>query len=141
MARRLILDTGVVVACDRGRLGLRQVVGDGDPAIAAITAMELLAGVDRSSPTYRDMIALGAEAFLAVTPIEQYDIRVARMHALLTEHTRRTGRPRGSHDLIIAATAGATGRTLITTDKAANFRRSSRCRGRSRHTGLSAPRV
>jgi tRNA(fMet)-specific endonuclease VapC len=121
MARRLILDTGVVIAADRRRLDLRQIIGDDDPAIAAITAMELLAGVERSSPTYRDMIALGAESFLSVMPIEQYDIRVARMHALLTEHTRRTGRPRGSHDMIIAATAGATGRTLVTTDKAANF--------------------
>ncbi len=32
---------------------------------------------------------------------------------------RRSGRPRGAHDLIVAATARATARTVITADAAA----------------------
>jgi tRNA(fMet)-specific endonuclease VapC len=32
---------------------------------------------------------------------------------------RRAGRPRGAHDLIIAATAAAAGRTVVTADRRA----------------------
>jgi tRNA(fMet)-specific endonuclease VapC len=46
---------------------------------------------------------------------------VARHHAALLAHARRTGRPRGAHDLIIAASARATGRTLLTMDAEAGF--------------------
>jgi len=34
-------------------------------------------------------------------------------------HARRTGRPRGAHDLLIAATAAATRRTVVSADAAA----------------------
>lgn len=42
-------------------------------------------------------------------------------HAELVAHVRRAGRPRGALDLIIAATARATRRTLLTTDRRAGF--------------------
>lgn len=121
MARRLILDTGVIIAAERNRLDLHQVIGDDDPAISVITAMELLAGVEGSSPEYRDLIALNVESLLAVMDIEVFTVEVARLHALLQAYTRRQGQARGNYDLMIAATAGATGRTLITLDKAAKF--------------------
>ena len=41
------------------------------------------------------------------------------MHAQLLAHVRRTGRPRGAHDLLIAATAAATGRTIVSDDTTA----------------------
>jgi tRNA(fMet)-specific endonuclease VapC len=41
---------------------------------------------------------------------------VARSHTQLLVAVRAGGRPRGAHDLIIAATARATGRTVVTTD-------------------------
>lgn len=121
MARRLILDTGVLIQVERGKLDLHQLIGDDDPAIAAVTATEILIGVERSMPAHRDIRALHTEALLAVLPIETYNVDVARMHAILITRTRQSGRPRGTFDLIIAATAGATGRTLVTTDKAADF--------------------
>lgn len=121
MATRLILDTGVIIAADRHQLELRTVIGHADPAISAITAMELLSGVNQAHSPYRDMVALNAEAWLAVLPIEVYTLNVARVHAHLVTHTRQAGRKRGAVDLIIAATASATGRTLITTDEAAAF--------------------
>jgi tRNA(fMet)-specific endonuclease VapC len=46
---------------------------------------------------------------------------VAVQHAALLAHVRRAGRPRGAHDLIIAATARATDRVLVTTDAKAGF--------------------
>ncbi len=53
--------------------------------------------------------------------MEAYTLDVARLHAQLIKHTRLTGPPRGTFDLIIAATAGATDRVLITIDAAADF--------------------
>jgi tRNA(fMet)-specific endonuclease VapC len=121
VARRLIFDTSVIIAAERGQLDLHTVVGDDDPAIAAISATEIFVGVERSKPQFRDLRALRAEALLSVFPIEGYTLEVARMHALLIKYTHQTGRPRGSFDLIIAATAGATGRVLVSTDDAAEF--------------------
>jgi tRNA(fMet)-specific endonuclease VapC len=51
-------------------------------------------------------------------PILGYDASVAEVHAGLLAHGRRQGRPRGAHDLIIAATAHAAGRVVVTADPA-----------------------
>lgn len=45
-----------------------------------------------------------------------YDVSVAESHALLLAEVRRQGRPRGAHDLMIAATGRATGRIVLTGD-------------------------
>lgn len=121
MAERLILDTGVLIAAERGTTNLEAVIGDGDPVIAGISVAELLVGMDRSTGERRDSRALHTEALLAVMPIESYSIEVARTHALLQGHVRKKGSPRGTFDLIIAATAVANSRTLVTTDASANF--------------------
>ena len=49
MARRVILDTGVIIAFERGQLDIDAVLGADDAAIASITAMELLVGVERAN--------------------------------------------------------------------------------------------
>lgn len=121
MADRLILDTGVIIGFERRGWDLHEVIGNREPAIAAVTAMELLAGVGGVSSRHHDMVGLNAEALLAVMPIADYTIQVARIHAHLLKHTRQTGRPRGAFDLIIAATAIATGSVLLTTDASARF--------------------
>ncbi len=121
MAREVILDTGIIIESEKKGLELESIVGDDDPAVAAMTAMELLVGVDAWKPGLRDERAVLIEGILASLVIEEYTLKVARMHALLHNHVRRIGRPRGAFDLIIAATAAATGRTLITADKAAAF--------------------
>jgi tRNA(fMet)-specific endonuclease VapC len=38
------------------------------------------------------------------------------VHARLLAATRRSGKPRGAHDLIIAATAIGSGRVVVTAD-------------------------
>lgn len=96
-----------------------QIGDEDDVAIAAITAAELLVG---------ELLATGSRrranrrAFigdlLAAVPVEPYDLAVARAHAELLVHTRRTGTPRGAHDLLIAATARAHRRTVVTADLA-----------------------
>ena len=45
----------------------------------------------------------------------------ARAHARLIAHVRRTGQPRGAHDLVIAATAASTARAVATLDARARF--------------------
>jgi tRNA(fMet)-specific endonuclease VapC len=56
------------------------------------------------------------EDVLETLTIEEYTLATARAHAKLLAATRVTGTPRGAHDLIIAATAAASGRIVITGD-------------------------
>jgi len=53
--------------------------------------------------------------------VADYTLQVAVHHAALLAHARRAGCPRGAHDLIIAATARATDRVLVSTDVQAGF--------------------
>jgi tRNA(fMet)-specific endonuclease VapC len=45
------------------------------------------------------------------------DLDVARLHALLLAHVHRSGRPRGAHDLVVAAAALARGRVVVTAER------------------------
>ena len=56
---------------------------------------------------------------LQVIPVLDYDREVAEVHAELLAHVRSQGRPRGAHDLIIAATAKTAGRTVVSADDSA----------------------
>jgi tRNA(fMet)-specific endonuclease VapC len=87
-----------------------------DVAIAAISVAELGVGVELANGKRRR----GREAFVAAVleaiSVEAYDLDVARAHSALLAHTRRAGTPRGAHDLIIAATARARGREVVSGD-------------------------
>ena len=85
-------------------------------AIAAITAAELLVGVELSHGKGRQRRVAFVEDVLASIPIQPYDLDVARTHATLLAHTRRSGRPRGAHDLLVAATAVTHGRIVVSAD-------------------------
>ncbi|MFJ8472820.1 PIN domain-containing protein [Kitasatospora sp. NPDC094011] len=120
MARRLILDTGVLIRAER--TGASELFDpDDDVAIAAVTAAELYYGVELADDARRLQRQTFADAVLAVVPVEHYTPDTARIHARLMAHVRRQGKPRGAHDLIIAATALATARTVVTTDSSARF--------------------
>lgn len=117
----MILDAGVIIAFERGRLDIDAVLGADDAAIASITAMELLVGVERADPAHRRRRALHVEAVLSSVPIVDYTLDVARAHARLSVQAMSLGRPRSAYDMIVAATAVADGRTLLTTDASADF--------------------
>ncbi|MEC3957164.1 PIN domain-containing protein [Nocardia sp. CDC153] len=122
MGRRLILDTGVVIAAERGKVDLARILRpDDDIAIAMITVSELYLGVELANSTHQGARKAFVDAFIAATPIEDHTLDVARFHARLMAYVRHTGRPRGAHDLIIAATAAATGRAVVTTDAKADL--------------------
>jgi predicted nucleic acid-binding protein len=75
---RLILDTTVIVAGERGRPSLDELIGDDDDvAVAAVTAAELLVGVELADAARPRRQAL-VDAVLAGIPIEDYDLEVAR---------------------------------------------------------------
>jgi tRNA(fMet)-specific endonuclease VapC len=113
---RLIVDTGVLVALERRGLDVDALPDDADIAIAAITASELLVGVQLADESRRRARATTVDAILSTFEILAFDPDIARRHAELLAHARRSGRPRGAHDLQIAATANATGRLIVTTD-------------------------
>jgi tRNA(fMet)-specific endonuclease VapC len=117
---RLIVDTGVLVAVERGvELPADVVPDDADIAIGAITASELLVGVELADRRRRAKRQATVDAIFATFDVLPFDFDAARQHASLLAHARRSGRPRGAHDLLIAATAGATGRIVLTTDRGA----------------------
>lgn len=121
MARRLILDTGVLIAKERGG-ALRAIDRDDDVAIAAVTLGELWTGVELARDAGRASRRREfVESLRGLVPTVPYDDDVAAAHGALLAHVHRTGTPRGAHDLIIAATAVATSRTLMTTDRSARF--------------------
>jgi tRNA(fMet)-specific endonuclease VapC len=121
MARRVILDIGVLIAIERGKLDIDAVLGADDAAIATITAMELLVGVERADEKHRQTRAVHVEALLSSLPIEPYNLGVARVHAKLAVEAMGSGRIRSAYDMMIAATAAATSRVLLTTDGSAAF--------------------
>lgn len=115
---RLILDTTVLVTAERGSTAIDAVIGDDDDvAIAAITVAELLVGVELADRRRRPRREKFVTALVSAIPVEDYDLDVARAHSRLLAHARRSGRNRGAHDLIIAATAIATDRIVVTADR------------------------
>jgi tRNA(fMet)-specific endonuclease VapC len=115
---RLILDTTVLVAGERGQLPLDDLIGDEDDvAIAAITVAELLVGVEPADAVHRSRRRALVDSVVATLPVEDYDLDVARSHAQLLAHAQRSGRRRGAHDLVIAATALARNRIVVTADR------------------------
>lgn len=103
---------------ERSNTDLDAAIGDEDDvAIAAITVAELQVGVELSKGKTRHSRQELLNEILVSLPIVDYDIEVARVHADLLVTVRRQGRPRGAHDLIIAATALSSGRSLVTADQ------------------------
>jgi len=105
----LLIDSSVLIAVERGQLRADTVAGAACPeepvAIAAITASELLHGVHRLAGARRIRTERMVTGWLAELPVIPFDIEVAKVHATLAAQHKRRGRPVGSHDLMMAATA------------------------------------
>jgi tRNA(fMet)-specific endonuclease VapC len=116
---RLILDTSILIAAERDRRSIDELVDDEDDvAVAAVTIAELLVGVELGDRRRRGTRERYVTRIVRTIPSEPYDLDVARAHARLLAHVRGSGRSRGAHDLIIAATALARGRSVVTADAA-----------------------
>jgi tRNA(fMet)-specific endonuclease VapC len=114
---RLILDTSVLIAAEREVLPPGLFSDEDDIAVAAISVAELMIGVELADDRRR----AGREEFvtgvLDTMLVEDYDLRVAMAHAALMADNRLRGKRRGDHDLIVAATARARGREVLTLDR------------------------
>ena len=117
-----LIDTSVLIAAERGRFSLADLVRDlaGEPlALAAITASELLHGVHRAiDPNVAEKRSRFVEYILDLFPVLPFDLETARVHAELWVALQRGGQVIGAHDLIIAATARAADYGLITANNA-----------------------
>jgi predicted nucleic acid-binding protein len=121
VGRRLILDTNVLIAYERGRVD-RAALDNDELAIAAVTVAEYRVGIELADTPAR--AADRARALVAITSaveVLDYTEATAACHARLIAHARRAGSPRGAHDLIIAAHAAETDRMVVTFDVQARF--------------------
>ncbi len=115
---RLLLDTTFLIDSERSEESLDSLLADDDDvAIAAVTVAELHLGALASTGRRRAARDAYVNGVVSVVPVLSYDSSVAEAHAVLLAVVRKRGRPRGAHDLMIAATAKASGRILVTNDK------------------------
>ena len=120
MGRRLILDTNVLIAYERGTIDRASMDAD-ELAVAAVTIAEYRVGIELADPA---RAADRARALVAITSAVQlldYTETTAACHARLIAHVRRAGTPLGAHDLMIAAHAVQTDRTIVSLDAQARF--------------------
>jgi tRNA(fMet)-specific endonuclease VapC len=121
VGRRLILDTNVLIAYERGTMD-RSSLDEDELAIASVTVAEYRVGIELTDTT--DRAAERARALASITSavdVLDYTQATAAHHGRLLAHVRRSGTPRGAHDLIIAAHAAETGRTIVSRDAKARF--------------------
>ena len=121
MGRRLILDTNVLIAYERGTID-RAALDNDELAIAAVSVAEYRVGIELADTPER--AADRARALVAITSavnVLDYTEATAPYHARLIAHIRRTGKARGAHDLIIAAHALQSGRVVLSSDANARF--------------------
>jgi len=121
VGRRLILDTNVLIAYERGTLD-RTLLDDDELAIAAVTVAEYRVGIELADTLARAADrARALAAIVSAVDVLDYTDATAAHHARLIAHARRSGTPRGAHDLIIAAHAAETGRIILSRDAKARF--------------------
>ena len=121
MGRRLILDAFMLIAYERGTID-RLALDEDDLAIASVSVAEYRAGIEMADTAER--AAERARALTAITSavnVLDYTETTAAHHGRLLAHARRSGTPRGAHDLIIAAHAAETGRAILSLDTKARF--------------------
>lgn len=115
-----LIDASVLVAAERGRLDWDDAIAlhaDATVALAAITASELLHGVHRAtSARIRARREAFVEQVLARLPVIAFDVVIARVHARIWAELAASGVTIGTHDLLIGATALATGGQVATRD-------------------------
>lgn len=121
MGRRLILDTNVLIAYERGTLD-RASLDEDELAIAAVTVAEYRVGIELADTVARAADrARALAAIVSAVDVLDYTDATAAHHARLIAHVRRAGAPRGAHDLMIAAHAAETGRIILSRDAQARF--------------------
>jgi tRNA(fMet)-specific endonuclease VapC len=114
----LILDTSILVANERGKFdlpGFLRQFPSTQPMIAAVTASELLHGVERAQdPVRRAWRDDQVERILDAVYVQPFDLAQARCHARIWADLEMRGLMIGAHDLQIAAAGLALGHDVAT---------------------------
>ncbi len=116
---RLLFDTTFLIDAERTGDDLDGIIDDDDVAIAAVTIAELRVGALLASRKRRVSRSAYVDDIIATIPVLNYDVDVAEAHAELLVEVCSQGKPRGAYDLIIAATARASDRTVLSADRSA----------------------
>jgi tRNA(fMet)-specific endonuclease VapC len=103
----MILDSSILIAFERRRFDLERLLVDHpEPALAAITAGELLIGVERAdTPQRRARRGAFVQNIFDRVRIIPFDLTQARLYASHFADLIRRGEVIGDHDLQIAVTA------------------------------------
>jgi tRNA(fMet)-specific endonuclease VapC len=116
-----LIDSSILIAAERRALQLDAALAahpDEPVGIAAITAAELLHGFHRAATrAQRHRRETFVERLLDALPVFPFDLVTARIHASLWASLAAKGVTVGAHDLLIGATAIATGYRLTTRDR------------------------
>src|ERR1700730_8249418 len=112
----MILDSSILVAFERRRFDLERLLTDNPlPAIAAVTAAELLIGVERAdTPERRARRESFWEETFCRLPIIPFDLAQARLYAIHFAALVGRGVIIGDRDLQIAVTALSHGYAVAT---------------------------
>jgi predicted nucleic acid-binding protein len=121
VGRRLIFDTNVLIAYERGTID-QTAYDDDEIAIASVSVAEYRVGIELADTPERAADRARALATItAAIDILDYTAATSAHHGRLLAHVRKSGTPRGAHDLIIAAHAAETGRAVVSRDVKARF--------------------
>lgn len=122
----ILIDTTVRIELERRGLGLGDLgrIGASEPpAIATITAAELLVGVHRARPPARQARRLTfVEQILSTVELVPFELAAAREYARAWSDLAAVGTPIGPLDPILAASALARGDSVLT-DNVGEFTR------------------
>ena len=112
----LLIDTDVWVLAEKAgsQIKLGRWAQHGGAYMSAVTASELLVGVERANTAQRRALR-GAfvEYLLANIPVLEFSLAVARTHARMLAAVLKS-KTAGAHDALIAATAIHHGHALLT---------------------------
>jgi tRNA(fMet)-specific endonuclease VapC len=121
VTKGVVLDTAVLIGAERGTFdmaGYLATLGDAPVALAAISASELLHGVERArDPAVRGARSAFVEGVLANIPVIPFALDEARVHARIWAALAAAGTLVGPHDLQVAATALAAGSAVATLNR------------------------
>jgi tRNA(fMet)-specific endonuclease VapC len=121
MGRRLILDTNILIAYERGTID-RSALDEDELAVASISIAEYRTGIELADTPERAAERARALATItSVVDVLDYTPATAAHHARLLASVRKSGARRGAHDLIIAAHAVETSRLVLSRDAKARF--------------------
>ena len=102
-----LIDTSIFIESERGRLDLAVQVSarqEEEFFMSVITASELLHGVHRAAPAYKNNRSVTVEGWIGRFTVLDIEMSIAREHARIFADMRMKGNAIGAHDLWLAAT-------------------------------------